>query len=162
SDGTYGAGIVFAVRPHNTGGFDFSQGYAGSSPYTTTRTMAQWGITGSGSYDARCRVYNVGTYYWSTRTFNVVVATSGEDGSVTMTSPSNGASVSSSPVSIACSTTHTPQVDPEFGGAGMAFAVRPAGVGGFNFAQGWDNTAPYSVSHTFAQWGITGPGSYEA
>src|SRR5437870_3463791 len=51
SDGAYGAGIVFAVRPYNTGGFDFNQGYAGSSPYTATRTMAQWGITGSGSYE---------------------------------------------------------------------------------------------------------------
>ncbi|MEA3201636.1 MAG: hypothetical protein QOE90_3064 [Thermoplasmata archaeon] len=164
SDGTYGAGIVFAVRPYNTGGFDFNQGYAGTSPYTATRTMAQWGITGSGSYEARCRVYNAGTYYWATRTFNVVIATSGEDGSVSMTSPTNGQSFSFSSgasLSITCTTTHAPQSDGTYG-AGVVFAVRQAGVGGYDFSQGYAGSSPYTATRTMAQWGITGSGSYEA
>jgi hypothetical protein len=157
-----GAGMAFAVRQAGVGGFDFNQGWDSTSPYSVTRTMAQWGIANSGNHEARCRVYENGLYYWATRTFNIVIATSGEDGSVTMTSPSNGQSISGSPLSITCTTTHTPQVDPESGGAGLVFAVRQAGVGGFNFAQGYDGSAPYMVTHTYAQWGMTGPGSYEA
>src|SRR5688500_9072120 len=92
-----------------------------------------------------------------------MAAAQGEDGTVSMSSPTSGQSFaysSSRTITVSCSSTKPAHADPEFGGAGMRFAVDTGS--GYNFGTAYDGVGEYSVTLTMPQWGITGPGSYSA
>jgi fibronectin type 3 domain-containing protein len=89
-----------------------------------------------------------------------------EDGVVAMLQPTAGQSIQfgsgTTPMSIGCSASRTPQVDPAFGLAGMQFAVRPVNTGQYNFGQAVDADVPYAATRTMSDWGISETGYYEA